>query len=68
MTIPQSILIGSVIIGGCIIGTQFAAPYRLASGTAVVWRLNAIAGEMRYATWTLTSETSEIPIAGNVCR
>jgi hypothetical protein len=47
MTIPQSILIGSVIIGGCIVGTQFAAPYRLASGTAVVWRLNAVTGEIK---------------------
>lgn len=47
MTVPQAILAGSSIIAAAIVGSQFVAPYRLASGTADVWRLNAITGEMR---------------------
>jgi hypothetical protein len=47
MTIPQSIVAGAVVIGACIIGAQLVAPYQMASGPALVWRVNRITGEVR---------------------
>jgi hypothetical protein len=47
MTVQQSILMGAVIIGACIILSQLATPYQMASGPALIWRLNRITGEVR---------------------
>lgn len=44
MSIPNAIIVGSLAIAASIIGARFIAPYQLASGTAVVWRVNAITG------------------------
>ena len=47
MTVQQSILAGAVIIGVSIVLSQFVAPYQMASGPALVWRVNRITGEVR---------------------
>jgi hypothetical protein len=65
VTISQAILAGSVIIALGIVGSQFVVPYRLASGTAVVWRLNAITGEMRLCNYEIDVRN---PPSANACR
>ncbi|MCP2125781.1 hypothetical protein [Bradyrhizobium ottawaense] len=47
MTIPQSILAGAAVIGACIVAAQVVAPYQMASGPALIWRVNRITGEVR---------------------
>jgi hypothetical protein len=47
MTIQQSILAAAGIIGVCIILSQLMTPYQMASGPALIWRLNRITGEVR---------------------
>lgn len=47
LTIPQSILAGATVIGACIVAAQFVAPYQMASGPALVWRVNRVTGEVR---------------------
>jgi hypothetical protein len=65
VTVAQAVLIGASIIAASIIGTQVVSPYRLASGTAVVWRLNAITGEMKLCNMEINVRDPE---AGNACR
>lgn len=47
MTLPQSILTGAMVIGAAIVAAQLVAPYQMATGTAMVWRVNRITGEVR---------------------
>jgi hypothetical protein len=47
MTIQQSILAAAGIVGACIILSQLMTPYQMASGPALIWRLNRITGEVR---------------------
>jgi len=47
MTIQQSILAGAAVIGVSIIAAQLITPYEMASGPALVWRVNRITGEVR---------------------
>jgi hypothetical protein len=47
MTVQQSILFGAVIIGASIIASRVVAPYQMASGPALLWRINTITGEVR---------------------
>lgn len=47
MTVQQSILAAGVIIGISIVVSQLVAPYQMASGPALVWRVNRITGEVR---------------------
>jgi hypothetical protein len=65
VTVPQAILIGSAIIALAIVGSQFVAPYRLASGTAMVWRLNAVTGEMRLCNSEINVRE---PLPADACR
>ena len=64
MTVPQAIVIGAAIIAGAIIGAQIITPYRLASGTAIVWRLNAITGETVLCNFEINVRAAD---AGNRC-
>ncbi len=45
MSTPAAVLAGSIIIGLAITGTRLIAPYQIASGTAVVWRVNTVTGD-----------------------
>jgi hypothetical protein len=65
LTVPQAIMVGSTIIAAAIIGSQFVAPFRLASGTAVVWRLNAVTGDMRLCNHEIYARA---PDRENACR
>jgi hypothetical protein len=47
MTVQQSIIVGALIVGASIIGSRLVAPYQMASGPALIWRLNTITGEVR---------------------
>ncbi|MGH7118770.1 MAG: hypothetical protein ACREFP_07245 [Acetobacteraceae bacterium] len=47
MTIQRAILIGAAIVGAAIICGRVVAPYQIASGTAVVWRINTLTGTVR---------------------
>ncbi len=47
MTIQQSIVAGAAVIGLSIIAAQLITPYEMASGPALVWRVNRITGEVR---------------------
>jgi hypothetical protein len=47
VTVQQSIIIGAPIVGASIIGSRLVAPYQMASGPALIWRLNTITGEVR---------------------
>jgi hypothetical protein len=44
MTAAQAIVVGAIIIGASIMGARLVAPYQVASGTAVAWRINTITG------------------------
>jgi hypothetical protein len=44
MTTPQAIIVGAIILGASIIATRVIAPYEVASGTAIAWRINTITG------------------------
>ncbi len=46
MTIQQSIIAGAAVIGISIIVAQLVTPYQMASGPALVWRINRITGEV----------------------
>jgi len=65
VTIPRATLLASTIIALAIIGSQFLAPYRLATGTAVAWRLNVISGEVRLCNFEIDVRN---PPLLNACR
>jgi hypothetical protein len=65
MTIQQAILIGAVIVGGSIIAARVIAPYEIASGTAVLWRVNTITGTVQLCNFTLDVGNVD---AANRCR
>lgn len=62
MTAAQAIVIGAIIVGASIIGARLIAPYQVASGTAVAWRINTITGAVE-----LCNSSIEIgnPVTGN---
>jgi hypothetical protein len=64
MTIPQAILAGAAIIASAIFGSQLLMPYRLASGPALVWRINSITGEISGCNYSMIGE----PPTGEGCR
>ena len=52
MTTPYAIIIGAFIIGASLIGARFMNHYEIApgsdaAGTAMLWRLNTITGEVQ---------------------
>jgi hypothetical protein len=66
MTIPQAIIIGSLVIAASIIGARVIAPYALSSGTAVVWRINTITGTVELCNYQTDISN---PVVGNLrCR
>jgi SLT domain-containing protein len=44
MSIQHAIIVGSLLIAAAIVGSRLMAPYQVASGTAIAWRINAITG------------------------
>jgi hypothetical protein len=62
MTIPHAIVIGALIIAASIIVTRIIAPYQIASGTAIVWRVNTITGSVELC--NIQTEVGN-PITGN---
>jgi hypothetical protein len=65
MTIQQAILIGAIIVGGSIIAARVIAPYEIASGTAVLWRVNTLTGAVQLCNFTI--EVGNVD-ASNRCR
>ena len=54
MTNPQAILIGAGVIALAVLGSRLIAPYQIVSGTAVVWRVNALTGKVELCNHTIT--------------
>jgi hypothetical protein len=51
MTIPQALIIASVIVGASIVGARLVAPYEIAAGNdgdgnPMLWRANTITGKV----------------------
>lgn len=62
MTIPQAIIIGTLIVGASLIGARLIAPYEITSGTAMVWRINTITGAVELCNFQ--TDVSN-PVVGN---
>lgn len=60
MTIPQAIIIASVIVGASIVAAKVIAPYEIASGTAVVWRVNSITGVVELCNVTIEAGNPQV--------
>jgi hypothetical protein len=62
MNAAQAILVGSVIVGLSIIGARVIAPYEVASGTAIAWRINTITGAVELCNMSIEVGN---PVTGN---
>ena len=56
MTIERAIIIGSLIVGASIMATKLIAPYQMASGTGISWRINTITGSVLLCTSYIEAE------------
>lgn len=65
LTLPQSVVIGAALIAASIIGTTLVAPYRIASGTGIVWRVNSFTGKVQLCNFEIDVRNPEME---NACR
>jgi hypothetical protein len=66
ITAPQAIILGSIIIAASIIGARVIAPYELASGTAIAWRINVVTGAVELCNFR--TEVSDPTVSNPRCR